>query len=343
MGDTALVNVAAFLSRYPPFAGLSDDLIKRVAAEVKELRFAEGATILRRDDAPPRALLVIRSGVVELQIDNVVLAVLREGECLGQFSLLAREAPIATCVARQTTSCYVLPEATASEVMESAAGRSYLYGMMRWVFGAAGDRLLADHPEARLQPLDSLVRRTPITISPETPIADAATKMTEEHVSSLLVPMRGGWGIVTDRELRAVGYLAPGVTGRRTLTCSRLGQLAELAHLPRLRTRPSPRPFQRDVWLGLRVGSLVGSLDLDQVLNLEAARPQESNHVTVPDPKLDIFDGPARSSPLEPVHAEVVSMEPQVRRRIVVVRGIATHHKGGTGLEHETAATSQDS
>jgi CBS domain-containing protein len=202
MGDTAVVNVAAFLSRYPPFAGLSDDLIKRVAAEVKEVRFAEGATILRRDDAPPRALLVIRSGVVELQIDNVVLAVLREGECLGQFSLLAREAPIATCVARQATSCYVLPEATASEVMESAAGRSYLYGMMRWVFGAAGDRLLADHPEARLQPLDSLVRRRPITISPETPIADAATKMTEEHVSSLLVPMRGGWGIVTDRELR---------------------------------------------------------------------------------------------------------------------------------------------
>lgn len=27
--------------------------------------------------------------------------------------------------------------------------------------------------------------------------------MTDEHVSSLLVPMRGGWGIVTDRELRA--------------------------------------------------------------------------------------------------------------------------------------------
>jgi len=84
-------------------------------------------------------------------------------------------------------------------------------------------------------------------------------------------------------------------------------------------------------------------LNLDQVFDLKAARAQESNHFTVPDPKLDVFDGPARSSPLEPVHAEVVSMEPRVRRRIVVVCGIATHHKGGTGLEHETAATPQDS
>jgi CBS domain-containing protein len=197
------IDVVAFLRRYPPFAGLSDALLQRVAAEAKEVRFAEGATMLRRDDAPPRVLLVIRSGAVELQVDNVVLAVLREGECIGQFSLLAHEAPLATCVARQDTSCYVLPGEIASEVMESDAGRSYLYGMMRWVFGAAGDRLLADHPDARLQPLDTFVRRGPITISPDASIADAATKMTDEHVSSLLIPMRGGWGIVTDRELRA--------------------------------------------------------------------------------------------------------------------------------------------
>jgi CBS domain-containing protein len=174
-----------------------------VAAEAKEVRFAEGAIMLRRDDAPLKALFVIRSGAVELQVDNIVLAVLHEGECIGQFSLLAHEAPLATCVTREDTSCYLLPEAIASEVLDSDAGRSYLYGMMRWVFGAAGDRLLADHPDARLQPVESFVRRAPVTISPGASIADAATKMTDEHVSSLLVPMRGGWGIVTDRELRA--------------------------------------------------------------------------------------------------------------------------------------------
>jgi hypothetical protein len=103
----------------------------------------------------------------------------------------------------------------------------------------------------------------------------------------------------------------------------------------------SPTPAGRKA--GLRVCSFVGSLDLDQVLDLKTAHAQESNHDTVPDPKLDVFDGPALSSPLEPVHAEVVSMEPRVRRRIVVGFGIATHHKGGTGLEHETAATPQDS
>ncbi len=34
-------------------------------------------------------------------------------------------------------------------------------------------------------------------------VADASTRMTEERVSCLLVPMRDGWGIVTDRDLRS--------------------------------------------------------------------------------------------------------------------------------------------
>jgi CBS domain-containing protein len=87
-------------------------------------------------------------------------------------------------------------------VFESDAGRDYVYGLMRWVFHASGDRLLAARPDARMHRLESFVRRPPVTIGPEAPVADAAARMEEERVSSLLVPMRGGWGIVTDRDLR---------------------------------------------------------------------------------------------------------------------------------------------
>ena len=48
----------------------------------------------------------------------------------------------------------------------------------------------------------SLVRRAPVTAAPETPTSAAAERMAAERVSSLLVPMRDGWGIVTDRDLR---------------------------------------------------------------------------------------------------------------------------------------------
>ena len=52
--------------------------------------------------------------------------------------------------------------------------------------------------------MGALVRRTPVTCDPETPVADAAGLMARERVSSLLVPnaSEGGVGILTDRDLR---------------------------------------------------------------------------------------------------------------------------------------------
>jgi CBS domain-containing protein len=147
---------------------------------------------------------VIRKGGVELRVDDVVLDLLGEGECFGQFSLLAHEGPIATVIAHKDTLCYLVPEPIASEVFESEAGRSYLYGLMRSVFHASGDRLLADRPDARFHSLESLLRRPPVTVAPETSAADAAARMADERASSLLVQMRGGWGIVTDRDLRSM-------------------------------------------------------------------------------------------------------------------------------------------
>jgi CBS domain-containing protein len=60
----------------------------------------------------------------------------------------------------------------------------------------------ADAPDARLTPVAALVRRSPVTSEPDTPVAEAAARMADERVSCLLVPMRGAWGIVTDRDLR---------------------------------------------------------------------------------------------------------------------------------------------
>ena len=59
-----------------------------------------------------------------------------------------------------------------------------------------------DVPDARLTPVGALVRRSAVTGEPTESVADAAARMSAERVSSLLVPMRGGWGIVTDRDLR---------------------------------------------------------------------------------------------------------------------------------------------
>ena len=77
----------------------------------------------------------------------------------------------------------------------------------------------ADAPDARLTPVAALVRRSPVTCEPDTPVAEAAARMATERVSCLLVPMRGAWGIVTDRDLRTrvVAVGAAGATALETI------------------------------------------------------------------------------------------------------------------------------
>ncbi len=53
-----------------------------------------------------------------------------------------------------------------------------------------------------MTPVGSLVRRAPITCDRHTTVADASRLMASERVSSVLVPARGDWGILTDRDLR---------------------------------------------------------------------------------------------------------------------------------------------
>src|SRR6185503_14233858 len=49
----------------------------------------------------------------------------------------------------------------------------------------------------------SLVRRPPLTFPPEGTVADAAARMARDRVSSLLIPLPDGLGIITDRDLRS--------------------------------------------------------------------------------------------------------------------------------------------
>src|SRR5918999_3836456 len=75
---------------------------------------------------------------------------------------------------------------------------------------------------------------------------------------------------------------------------------ATLPRLPVLLARPPARPVRRDEVVVLVRRSVGGSLDLDQVEDLEAIRAEEADPVAVPEVELHAAVGP-----LEPVHAEL--------------------------------------
>lgn len=192
-----------FLRRYPPFADLPAERLAKVARAVEIAHFPAGEVILRQDGPPADALHIVRKGAVELLDDGVLLDLLAEGEVFGQFSLLARGSPSTTVRAHEDTLCYLVPEPFAGEILGSSAGLSFVIGSLRQRLRAAAGQAREGSGDPRYRSVGSLVRREPITATPTTSVADAARLMTDERVSCLLVPMREGWGIVTDRDLRA--------------------------------------------------------------------------------------------------------------------------------------------
>ena len=195
------MDIAGFLRRYPPFDALTPERLAGVARSVEIEHFAAGAVILQQGGDPATAMYVVRKGAVELVDEGQVLDLLLEGEVFGQFSLLAHDVPSLTVRAQEDTLCYLVPGATADPVLETRAGLTFVIGSMRRRIASATDASV-EAPDTRLAPVRSLVRRTPVTADAAMPVAEAAARMAGERVSSLLVPMHDGWGIVTDRDLR---------------------------------------------------------------------------------------------------------------------------------------------
>jgi CBS domain-containing protein len=196
------VDVATFLSRFPPFDPLSEDRLQRVARSVSVEHFPAGEAILRQDGEPARELYVVRKGAVELRDDDVIVDLLGEGDVFGQLSLLAEDRPSLTVRAHEDTLCYLIPGDVAEEILGTEAGRSFVIASLRRRISSLAQHVQADAIAPRHRKVGSLVRRAPVTAAPLPTVGEAAATMAEHRVSSLLIPTDDGWAILTDRDLR---------------------------------------------------------------------------------------------------------------------------------------------
>lgn len=196
------MDVAGFLSRYPPFDSLDPGRLAGVAAVVEIEHFAPGATILQQSGRPAEFLYVIRKGAVEILDDGNLIDLMGEGETFDAWSMLAGFGPTASVRAHEDTLCYLIPRQVAVDLLGSTEGLAYVMSSLRrrlvWVEGREGE-----HEPDRHRKVGTLVRRPPVTCEPSDTVSDAAGLMARERVSCLLVNAgAGGWGILTDRDLR---------------------------------------------------------------------------------------------------------------------------------------------
>ena len=198
-----MVQVEAFLARYPPFDALPPEELRRVARSVQIQFFPAGSTILRRSGEPAGFLYVVRTGAVELVEDGRVLDLLLEGEVFGHPSLLSGLEPTSSFRAHEDTLCYLIDREVAEGVLGRPSGLAFLSASLRRRMERAAEARGLPGADPRLAPVGGLVRRPPVTCGPGTTVREAAELMTRERVSSLLVVGGPGPGIVTDRDLRS--------------------------------------------------------------------------------------------------------------------------------------------
>jgi CBS domain-containing protein len=201
-----LAEIEAFLQQTPPFDLLEHGLLHRAAASVEAVYRRKGTVLLEIGDNN-RKLHLIRRGAVEAHDaqDNLV-GRYGEGESFGLQSLLTGK-PVRFRIRLIEDGLIWMISREAFDELRSNSQEFDTFHMRN-----LEDRLTsalqptAGRSETQalfMTPMGELAKREPITVTPDTSIAESAGKMSDCGISSLLVcdgeSLRG---IVTDRDLR---------------------------------------------------------------------------------------------------------------------------------------------
>ena len=107
--DVELLEIRQHMGQFPPFDGLSDELLDAIAARVEVSYFKTGSDILELD-ATLDELCYIRSGAVEVyRRQGELYNRLSEGDIFGHFSLLRNHKVRFPAKAIEDTLIYFIP------------------------------------------------------------------------------------------------------------------------------------------------------------------------------------------------------------------------------------------
>ncbi len=199
-------DIADFLKDRDPFAALAEAELEQIATRTEVEYFAAGETIFAQGDPPPSTVRIVRRGEIALVRDGRVLDLLGEGELLGHPSMLSGLPTGFEARAVEDTLCYRLDPADVIPLLARPSSLPYLSRSLLARGGVhfAGGNATAAGTDVALQTARALVRRQALICTPEVTVREAARRMVDEGVSSMLIRAPdGSLGIVTDHDLRS--------------------------------------------------------------------------------------------------------------------------------------------
>jgi len=184
-----------FLARQPPYDRLGADDLEELGRHVRVEFFTAGAVIVGANEPRLDHLSVIRTGQVHVIDRGRVVDELGPGDTFGQISVLSGLPPALSVVAATDTLCYHIPDP-----------RGFLREPQRLTFShyntmVARPRATSAAADYGLRSVGEFMRPA-LWCTAETPVRDAARRMSQEHQSCILYDSPDGLGIMTDSDCR---------------------------------------------------------------------------------------------------------------------------------------------
>ncbi|KLV05430.1 cyclic nucleotide-binding protein [Photobacterium aquae] len=181
------LEILNFISQYPPFDDLPDEKLKEVALNTEVAYYRADTTILNFGDAI-HDLFMIRSGIVEIyRRKGELYNRIDKGNLFGQMGLLMNNKVRMPAKAIEDTLVYCIPESIFTMLCDEFDSFA---DFMEVEESARLRNAISTHSEENdltTSKARHILTRDPVTLESTATIQQAATLMTEENVSALLI------------------------------------------------------------------------------------------------------------------------------------------------------------
>ncbi|MHB0776140.1 DUF294 nucleotidyltransferase-like domain-containing protein [Halomonas sp. WWR20] len=184
--DVELLEIREHMGRFAPFDALSDELLDEIAGHI-EVAYFQAGTDIHRYGEEIHDLHYIRSGAVEIFRRNGDLYNrLSEGDIFGHFGLLRSHQVSFPARAIEDTLIYYIPDAIFSRLCEEDDNFADFVELERPRLEATVDQHRKNN-DMMITRVRKLVTRRPVMLAASASVQEAAQRMGEENVTSVLV------------------------------------------------------------------------------------------------------------------------------------------------------------
>ncbi len=210
--DAALIAATVdHLSRHAPFDRMAQTHLAWLAERLKIGYYGKGEAVLAPEHGAAQTFYIIKQGIVRGEREGEAAWLeLHEGECFPIGALLSHRAAISHFRAETDVFCYELPAADFHSLLDLSPPFHAFCTLRLADLLAQSQRqtqaryLSASTEQQSLESsLGSLIRRDPITCSPDTPLRQTLEIMREQGIGSIVVTQADAQplGIFTVRDL----------------------------------------------------------------------------------------------------------------------------------------------